>query len=371
MQLKHGLRLGAPFGIPLLVHGSWFPAAVFLAFHFALTIYSDEGVPVAAALAAVSALLFFASLVAHELGHALVARSLGIGVRDITLFIFGGVARIVREPSRPAQEVVIAGAGPVVSGALGGIGLGAAGVVGGSLRDLLWSLGAANLVFALFNLLPGFPLDGGRLLHAAIWSRTGDPHAAAQVAGRAGQGMGLLLVAGGTAIVVVAIGLEGFLSGGGPEGLWLAAVGGFLFLLATASRRAATVASRFGSASAESWARPFAGTVPVDAPASEAALDGGPYAVAEGGRLAGILLPGAVRGERAGAAVRDLMVPWTPRRSFPAAHPVSRALERMAAEGVLVLVDPDGGVVGVLDPEGVRARLADRGDRAPVPDPSG
>lgn len=361
MQLRHGLRIGAPFGIPLLVHGSWFPAAVLLAFHFALTVYSDEGVSVAAVLAVASTLLFFASLVAHELGHATVARSLGIGVRDITLFIFGGVAGIVREPSRPAQEVVIAAAGPVVSAVLGGIALAAASLADGVLYRLLWTLGAANLVLALFNLLPGFPLDGGRLLRAAIWSRSGDPHGAALAAGRAGQGIGLLMASGGVvAFVAGSAGPRGFLSDGGPEGLWLAAVGGFLFVLATASRRAAEVASRFGGGSAESWGRPFAGTLAPDTPASEAGPDGGPYAVADEGRLAGILLPGAVDGRPPGTAVRDLMVPWTPRRSFPATRPLTRALERMAVEGVLVLVNEEGGVVGVLDPDGVRARLAER-----------
>lgn len=349
MQLKRGVRLGRPFGIPLVVHGSWFPAVLLLVFHFTYTAYVHLPRPLAVPLAVVSALAFFASLVAHEYGHALVARSLGIPVVDITLFVFGGVARIAREPSRPSQEIVVAGAGPLVSFALAGAAFAAAG--GGIAGELLRTLGFANLAVGCFNLLPGFPLDGGRILRAAIWARTGAPHRAALAAGRSGQAIGALLAAGGLALFVRL--------SGAFEGLWLVVVGAFLWTLATSSRRAARVAARLDSQDAGSWARPFAGTLPADAPLS-ALVGAGPYAVSADGRLAGVLIPGP---RAAGVRAADAMVPWSSTLAFRADEPVTRALERLSTgrHGLLVVVDDAGAVVGFLDHDGVRARLTGDG----------
>lgn len=265
MQLQRGFRLGRPLGVPLLVHVSWFPAAALLTSHFVLTVYADLSTPAAVAWGIVSTLAFFASLVAHELGHAVCARAIGIGVRDITLFVFGGVARIAREPSKPAQELVIAVAGPIVSVVLGGLLLVVAPGGDGSPGRLAWTIGVANLALAAFNLLPGFPLDGGRVLRALLWARSGDAHRATLRAGRTGQAIGVLLAIGGIGVFVSGTIGDGFLHDGGPEGLWLAVVGVFLHVLATAARRAAVVTSRLGAQTAGSWARPFGGTVAVGA----------------------------------------------------------------------------------------------------------
>jgi Zn-dependent protease len=283
---------------------------------------------------------------------------MGIKVRDVTLFVFGGVARIAREPSRPAQEFVIALAGPVVSVGIGtGLLFGAAAANGLSDR-FLWTIGAANIALAAFNLLPGFPLDGGRILRAVLWARSGDPHRATIRASRAGQFIGLLLVAGG---MVLFVGEQAErLEGGTAEGLWLAVVGAFLHVLATASRRAARVAAMLRDQSAGGWARPFAGTLSADVPmARVAAVGSAPIAVSDNGRLTGVLLPAHMAKRLPDDRVREAMIPWTPRLTFPAAQPLSRALERLAATdaGVLVVVDEHGAALGILDHGGVRERL--------------
>jgi Zn-dependent protease len=350
MQLKRGVRLGRPLGIPLLIHGSWLPAVLLLVVHFAYTAYAGLERPLALWLGLITALAFFLSLLAHEYGHALVARAMGIPVMDITLFVFGGVARIGREPSRPAQEAVMASAGPLVSACIGAglLTMGAHGTAG----SVVHTLALANLAVAVFNLLPGFPLDGGRLLRAWLWSKWDDPHRAALSAGRCGQIIGVLLASAGVGVYFV---LHGPL-----EGLWLVVLGSFLFALATAARRASRVAAELARHRAGTWAKPFAGTLSPDARLSAVAARGtGPYAVSMNGRLAGIVTSSRVSTARNASLVRDVMLPWQSGMSFPAEQPLTRALERLAVDdhGVLVVVDKHGSVVGLLDHARVRMHL--------------
>ena len=176
------------------------------------------------AAAVATALVVMGSLLAHELGHALVARRAGIGVRDITLWMLGGVSRIEREPAEPATDLRVAIVGPAVSAA---VAVAAAAVAVASARvgaPRLLGAGASavasvNLVLAGFNLAPAAPLDGGRVLRAVLWRRSGDRCAAALTAARAGRafafglgGLGLLAVAGGAAV----------------SGIWLVLLGWFL-----------------------------------------------------------------------------------------------------------------------------------------------
>lgn len=345
MHLRRGVRLGRPFGIPLVVHGSWFPAAALLVVHFSLTAYAHRPLPLAISLGLVTTVAFFASLVVHELAHALVARAAGIGVSDITLFVFGGVARIKREPARPRQEFAIALAGPLASGTLG---IALLGFGGPRPNDWLHVLGFTNIALAAFNLLPGFPLDGGRILRALLWRRNGDPNKSARIAARSGQLIGVALSIGGVATLVSTRALSG---------VWLVVLGAFLVALATASRRAATFASRLGAHAAGRWATPFAGVLAPDQVVNGQTPDG-PYAVSEYGRLTGVLMPSATVGA-SGRLVRDAMVPWASHLRVEASQPLMRALESLAAEksGLLVVMDDAGGVVGVLHHDGVRQRL--------------
>ncbi|MGW0210220.1 site-2 protease family protein [Streptomyces sp. NPDC003233] len=186
-----------------------------------------------------TAVVFFASLLAHELAHAVVARRNGVVVDDIVLWLLGGVARLKSEASNPAAELRIAGVGPLVSLLLGGLF-----VLGTWLLDLVsaprllvevvaW-LGGINLLLAVFNALPAAPLDGGRLLRAFLWWRTGDRLRATAGATAAGRALGWLLIA---------LGLLVFMRGGGFGGLWLALIGWFLIAAATAEGRQAQLRS--------------------------------------------------------------------------------------------------------------------------------
>ncbi len=164
-----------------------------------------------------TALLFFASVLAHELGHSLVSARLGMPVPRITLFIFGGLAQLSREPKRPRDEFLISGAGPIVSLLLG-LGFSAlswAGPerVGVPLAAFGKWLGLVNLGLGLFNLLPGLPLDGGRLLRALVWSRTNSFRKAPIIAGWMGRVFGFRVDPVGH--------LDG-LPGNWADGLWMA-----------------------------------------------------------------------------------------------------------------------------------------------------
>lgn len=241
-----GIRLGRLFGINVTIDPSWI--FIFLLTTFGLTSYFVElhrqwSVPKAATVALIGALLFFASILAHEFGHALVARTFNLPVREIRLFLFGGVSNIENEPPTPRAEFLIAIVGPLVSFTLGASMLMIASVVlySGSLARfdlqealrrlgpvmtiLLW-LGPLNLTIGLFNLIPGFPLDGGRVLRALLWKTTGDLQRATRWATLVGQAVGWAFISIG-AFMVFGAKLPFFGQGTG-SGLWLAFIGWFL-----------------------------------------------------------------------------------------------------------------------------------------------
>ncbi|MGE0731397.1 MAG: site-2 protease family protein [Acidimicrobiia bacterium] len=178
-------------------------------------------------LAVLGTAAFGGSILAHELGHALTARRFGLGVTGISLELLGGSARLERDPWRPRQLLAVAAAGPATSIALGATGLGlsaAFGAVGAPspLVTLALWLGGANLVLGVFNLLPGLPLDGGRILQALLWWRSGNEARATVNAARAGRVLGYGLMAYGAAGVL----------GAAPAGLWTLALGWFIQLAA-------------------------------------------------------------------------------------------------------------------------------------------
>lgn len=184
-----------------------------------------------------AALVFFAGLFAHEVSHAILARRNGIEVESITLWLFGGVARLHGEMPGPGAELRVAGVGPLVSLLLGGVFAAVAavldGVAGGGLAVATFSwLAAINLALAVFNVLPAAPLDGGRLLRAALWKWRGERTWAAVVAARAGQGLGA---------VMIGIGVWEVFFSRAVAGIWLAVLGWFLVGAAAAEQREARI----------------------------------------------------------------------------------------------------------------------------------
>lgn len=226
-----GIPLFRLFGIPVKLDWSWFIAVALIAWSLgnprgAFPLYALEfGIgrlsPLGGwVLGVAGALGLFASVLAHEFGHSLVAQRLGLPIRGITLFIFGGVAELSREPRRPRDEFWVAVAGPAVSVALGVLGLAAAWVLPrGPAWLVIGYLGVLNLGLVVFNMIPAFPLDGGRVLRSALWAARGDMLWATRVAARIGAGFG-------TALLVLA-GVQAFYVGL-SEAVWTALMGLFL-----------------------------------------------------------------------------------------------------------------------------------------------
>ena len=223
--MRHSWKIARIFGIDIYIDSSWF--IIFILFTWVLaTSYYPERFPEWSTgqnwiLGAFTALLLFGSVLIHELSHSLVAIQQGEEVRSITLFILGGVAQISGEPKQPLKEFVMALAGPFASLVMASLFLMLNFVLHGLSRPLaaaMFYLFMLNIALACFNLLPGFPMDGGRILRALIWQMTGDLEKATKIASRVGQGFAFFFIFLGVLQV-----LNGALSG-----FWLVFIGWFL-----------------------------------------------------------------------------------------------------------------------------------------------
>lgn len=223
-----GFRVGSVLGFEIRIDVSWFVVFFLILWSLRAGFFpaSVPGLTGGAYLgmALAGTLLFFASLLAHELSHSVVARARGIPVEGITLFIFGGVARTRMEAESPGDELVIAGVGPLMSAALAVLFLGLAAAAevlgwGAAARSVAAWLALVNGLLAAFNLLPGFPLDGGRLFRALVWKVTGDRTRATRWATAGGRGIGLALIV---------LGFLQIFAGAAMGGLWLVFIGWFL-----------------------------------------------------------------------------------------------------------------------------------------------
>jgi Zn-dependent protease len=226
---------GRILGIEVYIDSSWliiFALVTWtLAGHYFPAQHPQNPVLVNWALGFIASLLFFASVLAHELGHSLVARQQGEEVHSITLFIFGGLAQIGGEPDRPLKEFLIAFVGPLTSIALSLV----AGAAWWTCRDgspslasLFRYLGLINLALACFNLIPGFPLDGGRILRAIIWGLTKNFRLATRVASFSGKVVAVLLIFWGIRLIFSGLTLNG---------VWTIFIGWFLYNAALSSYR--------------------------------------------------------------------------------------------------------------------------------------
>lgn len=222
---RGAFSIGSIAGIRIGFHPSWLVIAFLVTYLFAVGDLPDAfpgwDRPLYWVVGAALAGLFFASVLAHELSHALVARRFGIRVRDITLFIFGGAASLESDTRRPRDEALIAAAGPLVSIVIGAALYAISVVIGQEqVAALIGRLAFLNISLGVFNLIPGFPMDGGRILRALLWRIRGDEFAATRNAAAVGRGFGYLLVAVG---VLFAFQPRGLFSG-----IWLALIGWFL-----------------------------------------------------------------------------------------------------------------------------------------------
>jgi Zn-dependent protease len=235
-MLRLRIRVGRPLWIPLWIHASWFAVlglAVWVVTVAFGSVLPRLPLPERSAMALVTGLAFFACLAVHEVAHAVVARRFGVRVLGITLFLLGGVAEIEGELPSPGSEFAVALAGPATSIAIGSV-LALASTAFGRFgwrgaEVVTFTLAVVNLGVATFNLVPGLPLDGGRILRAAIWRATGSFARATRVAAIGGRVVAAALVAVG-----VVSSLRGDLGG-----LWYVPMGTFIWFMARASGRVA------------------------------------------------------------------------------------------------------------------------------------
>jgi Zn-dependent protease/predicted transcriptional regulator len=238
-MLRSSIPIGKAFGITLRLHYSWF--VIFALVTWALTAsyfpsyYPSWSVGTRIAAGLITSLLFFGSVLAHELMHSIISQRQGVPVKDITLFILGGVSQITEEPKEPKHEFNMAIVGPltslVIGGILWGIFFGIRNINNSAaefVTPIVYWLGYINLALGVFNLIPGFPLDGGRVLRSLLWWRSRNLRSATRIASTIGRVVGLLFIFGGIYLIFTPYWLNG---------LWIAVIGWFLESAANNSYR--------------------------------------------------------------------------------------------------------------------------------------
>jgi Zn-dependent protease/CBS domain-containing protein len=359
--MRRGIQIGRLFGIQIILDYSWI--FIFLLVTWSLTssfarAHPEWGAGANVGLAIAGALLFFGSVLVHELAHSLVAIAQGVPVRNIRLFLFGGVANIQREPPSPRAEFLITIVGPIASFLLGALFTllgGLAGDIGtiarapeaalarlGPLTTMLLWLGSVNMMLALFNLIPGFPLDGGRVLRSALWAATGNLQKATRWASWVGQGIAWLFIVAGIAMAFGA--RVPYFGTGLIGGLWLIFIGWFLNGAALQSYQQVLVQDLLAGVPVERLTRTNVPTVapetPVDALINEYIMgtDERAFPVVQSDQLVGLICLDDVRkvprDAWATTTARQIMTPATQLAIATPEEDVADALPRLAARDV-------------------------------------
>ena len=315
-----GFHLGRLFGININIDWSWLFIFLLITWHLSTlfgSFHPDWDIVLRWGTAVIASLLFFASVLAHELAHSLMAMAQGIPVRNITLFLFGGVSNIQREPPSPKAEFLITIVGPITSIVLGVLFILLARLTTGPmdvtlaeptqvfaelnpLSTLLFWLGPINIVLGLFNLIPGFPLDGGRILRSLLWAITDNLRQATRWASWVGQAIAWLMIVSGIAMIFgVTI---PFFGTGFLNGLWLAFIGWFLNSASIQSYQQVVLQDVLDDVPVTRIMRPNPPTVPPDISISSLVhdyvmtTDDHAFPVEENGRLLGLVTLEDVRG---------------------------------------------------------------------------
>jgi Zn-dependent protease len=365
-----GIRIANIFGIKIRVDWSWLLILLLVVWNLSTAfsqMHPDWGLPLTISIAVSAALLFFLSVLLHELAHSLVAKAQGIPVDSITLFLFGGIANIREEPKSPGNEFLMAILGPVTSLVIGAIRIliASIGLPMGEmlqtqpmeileqltpLRTIAFWLGSINIVLGLFNLIPGFPLDGGRVLRSILWGLTQNLRKATRWASYVGQVIAWGLIISGIAMV---FGMQLPILGGGlVNGVWLIFIGWFLNNAASRSYQQLIVRDILMDIPVKRMTKRNPPTVPrnitVDVLIEDYIMqtDEHAFPVMDGETLVGIVcledvrrLPGDVRSEK---LVSDIM---TPRSKIRTIHPDGDAFDALmtiSRNSVRQLVVMDG-----------------------------
>ncbi|PKK16339.1 site-2 protease family protein [Thermomonospora sp. CIF 1] len=364
--MNESVRLGRIAGIPVGLNVSVLVIVVILVVGLAFGLFPESfaGYSTAAYLLAalLAALAFLASLLAHELAHAVVAKRHGVEVEGITLWLLGGVARLHGEPRTPRADFLVAVVGPLTSVALGAVfwllALAVGWATGSPLAvGTLVYLALLNVVLAVFNLIPAAPLDGGRVLRAALWRWRGDRHAAAISAARAGRAFGFVLIT---------LGLLQVVTGMGVNGLWLALIGWFLVNAAAAEEQQTRVQTVLGGVRVGDVMTPHPLTAHPDETVADfihqvvLARRFSTYPlVDELGRLDGLVTLNRIRDVpaalRATTTLREIACPL---EGIPLGRPEQPLTELLAnmsgcTDGRAVVLSPDRRVIGLVTPSDI------------------
>ena len=371
---RSGIKIGRVFGIPIFLHLSWI--LIFGLITYSLVDEFGARYPQWSnqqlwSLGVLTSLLFFGSVLFHELSHSVVARHYRIPVASITLFFFGGIASITRDPDSAGQEFLIAAAGPASSYVLAGVfGLLAYSTPDGSMPSALGTwLGWTNLGLATFNLLPGFPLDGGRIFRSIIWGITKNYSRSTRIAARIGQAIAYGMMGFGAYMV--------FLAHSSVNGIWFIFLGWFLL---TAARQSYSQVAAQGALQGLRAADVMTSEMPtvgrdlsLDEYAQEASRTGRrAHLVVSDGRLVGLMrieaLQSFPREEWPATSVQAAMIsrerlPWTAPE-----EPVLSVLERMRSANVdqLAVITGDS-VVGVVTRDSILRVIQARTELGHVP----
>ena len=367
------IQLARVFGIRVGASPSWFAVLFLIIFLLSDQFTTGSGTE-AFALAVAGAFAFFLSILLHEFGHALAARREGIQIAGIDLWFFGGVAKMSRDTRTPGEEFKVAAAGPAVTALIivvtwvAAVALSRTGEFFDSaqfgdestspgLRLLGW-LAVVNVILLVFNLVPAFPLDGGRIARAAAWRVTGDKRRATRISGRLGQGFSYLLIGGGLYLALTA---DPF------NGIWLVVLGWFLGQAAGSAIASSDIQERIDGVTAADLMDPEPLTIPGGTPAGEAraAFAAGnwpwlPVTDAEG-RFLGILAREDVASVPAEVEVGELLAPGAAQADGVRDSTPLEALlrsEPLARLGAVMVVDGAGRLRGVVTVEQVHRALA-------------
>jgi Zn-dependent protease/CBS domain-containing protein len=360
-------RLGRVAGVEIGIHWTWVLIVGLLSWSLGAAVFPDSNPGLSdgtyVAMAAVAVPAFFACLLAHELGHAVEARRLGMAIQGITLWVFGGVAMFRgRFPSARA-ELRIALAGPAVSLVLGVVMLGVATAapLPSAVDGVLTWLGSINLLLLAFNMIPALPLDGGRVLHALLWRRRGDVLSATEGAAALGRGFGRVMIFGGLALALLTASFGG---------IWLALIGWFVLAAANAEAVTAERAEALSGLRVADAMTPDPVVVPVRLTGTAfleavfARSRHAAYPVIDGERPVGLVSFRAVR--RGDPDVAADMEPLERCTVLDPDGPLDEALEALATAPLRrALVVRDDRLVGILVPADVLRLLEARLPRPP------
>jgi Zn-dependent protease/CBS domain-containing protein len=375
--MRKGWRIGRIAGVNVFVDPSWGIIAVLLVFSQWAAFGDPANFPglsgtAATLLAVLTTVLFFGSVLAHELAHAVTSKARHIPVRGITLYLFGGATHSERPTATPLDEFLVTVVGPVtnllIGGALLAVHVWALGLARPIRVGMVGFLAAENLFLGAFNLLPGFPLDGGRVLRAVIWRLTGDERRATRASARGGQIVALLVFAGGVAWGAA---VDNFFLAG-----WAFLIGWFILQGASAALHEERNRGAIRSARVRDVMAPPPPVIEASMPLSLATErflanhDGEAFPVTSGERVIGFVSLRTARATPAAMTVADATVDGRGVVEAAPGDAMTDLLARAAEDGgaTTVLVMEEGKLVGVIEPEDLRLFL--RRGQAPGPPPS-